>query len=396
MGVDNFSKGTADHENNHLKERSYWLAWSKIPGIGPVLLRRLEQQFGTLGAAWVSPARELQEVEGLGQQLSVRIQENRSTIDPQKFLEEHLIKNPHFWTPADPDYPRLLLETPNPPPVLYYRGKPNSLESQGITPAIAIVGTRDPSPHGKKWTKRIVTALAKRGFLIVSGMAAGIDTEAHRACLEVGQRTIAVLGTGIDIAYPPRNQGLYRDIVKQGLVVSEYPQGTAPDRPHFPQRNRIIAGLCRAVLVMEAPIKSGALITAYIANEYNRDVYALPDSPDNIKGLGCLSLLSKGAHLITGEEDLLAMLGELPSLDLQTQNSLSQNQQELFTTPPPAIAKLPPNLLKVWQAIPPEPITLDAIVQAMQTSAAEVAGALLQLELLGLITQLPGMRYQRN
>ncbi len=396
MGVDNFSKGTADHENNHLKERSYWLAWSKIPGIGPVLLRRLEQQFGTLGAAWVSPARELQEVEGLGQQLSVRIQENRSTIDPQKFLEEHLIKNPHFWTPADPDYPRLLLETPNPPPVLYYRGKPNSLESQGITPAIAIVGTRDPSPHGKKWTKRIVTALAKRGFLIVSGMAAGIDTEAHRACLEVGQRTIAVLGTGIDIAYPPRNQGLYRDIVKQGLVVSEYPQGTAPDRPHFPQRNRIIAGLCRAVLVMEAPIKSGALITAYIANEYNRDVYALPDSPDNIKGLGCLSLLSKGAHLITGEEDLLAMLGELPSLDLQPQNSLSQNQQELFTTPPPAIAKLPPNLLKVWQAIPPEPITLDAIVQAMQTSAAEVAGALLQLELLGLITQLPGMRYQRN
>ncbi len=396
MGVDNFSKGTADHENNHLKERSYWLAWSKIPGIGPVLLRRLEQQFGTLGAAWVSPARELQEVEGLGQQLSVRIQENRSTIDPQKFLEEHLIKNPHFWTPADPDYPRLLLETPNPPPVLYYRGKPNSLESQGITPAIAIVGTRDPSPHGKKWTKRIVTALAKRGFLIVSGMAAGIDTEAHRACLEVGQRTIAVLGTGIDIAYPPRNQGLYRDIVKQGLVVSEYPQGTAPDRPHFPQRNRIIAGLCRAVLVMEAPIKSVALITAYIANEYNRDVYALPDSPDNIKGLGCLSLLSKGAHLITGEEDLLAMLGELPSLDLQPQNSLSQNQQELFTTPPPAIAKLPPNLLKVWQAIPPEPITLDAIVQAMQTSAAEVAGALLQLELLGLITQLPGMRYQRN
>jgi len=396
MGVDNLPKGTADNENNHPGERSYWLVWSQIPGIGPVLLRRLEQHFGTLAAAWVGTTRELQEVEGLGQQSSVRIGENRSTLDPQKFLEEHLLKNPHFWTPADPDYPRLLLETPNPPPVLYYRGKPNSLESQGITPAIAIVGTRDPSPHGKKWTKRIVTALANRGFLIVSGMAAGIDTDAHRACLDVGQRTIAVLGTGIDVVYPPRNQGLYRDIVKQGLVVSEYPQGTPPDRTHFPQRNRIIAGLCRAVLVMEAPIKSGALITAYIANEYSRDVYALPDSPDNKKCLGCLSLLSKGAHLITGEEDLLAMLGELPSLDLQPQNSLPQNQQELFSTPPPAIAQLPPNLLKFWQAIPLEPITFDAIVQAMHTSAAEVAGALLQLELLGLITQLPGMRYQRN
>jgi DNA processing protein len=396
MGVDNFSKGTADQENNHLGERSYWLAWSQIPGIGPVLLRRLEQHFGTLAAAWVRTAEELQEVEGLGQQLSMRIAENRSILEPQKFLEEHLIKNPHFWTPADPDYPRLLLETPNPPPVLYYRGKPNPLESQGITPAIAIVGTRDPSPHGKKWTKRIVTALANRGFLIVSGMAAGIDTEAHRACLEAGQRTIAVLGTGIDIAYPPRNQGLYRDIVKQGLVVSEYPQGTPPDRPHFPQRNRIIAGLCRAVLVMEAPIKSGALITAYIANEYNRDVYVLPDSPDNIKGLGCLSLLSKGAHPFWHEDQLLEMLGEMPNLDTPPSSSPQPNQQELFTTPPPAIAQLPPNLLKVWQAIPPEPITLDAIVQAMQTSAAEVAGALLQLELLGLITQLPGMRYQRN
>lgn len=386
MGVDNFSDNSSD---NSSVERSYWLAWSQISGVGPVLLRRLEQYFGTLEAAWRGDSQELKAVEGVGQQLGARIPEQRSTINPSQFLEKHLTENPHFWTPADPDYPRLLKETPNPPAVLYYRGKVNPLENQGLVPAIAIVGTRDPSPYGKKWTRRLATTLANQGFIIVSGMAAGIDTEAHRACLEAGKRTIAVLGTGVDVAYPPRNQGLYRDIVQQGLVVSEYPHGTPPDRAHFPQRNRIIAGLCRAVLVMEAPAKSGALITAYIANEYNRDIYVLPGSLDNEKALGCLGLVSRGAQLILGEEQLLEMLGELPHLD-------NPSQQELFPAPHPAIAHLAPNLAKVLQIIPTEAITFDAIVQAMHTSAAEIAGALLQLELLGLVTQLPGMRYQRN
>ncbi len=395
MGVDNSINDLTNLENNQQKrERSYWLAWSQISGIGPVLLRRLEQYFGTLEAAWVADSQELQLVEGLGTQLGLRIAEKRSTLNPQEFLEEHSQQNPHFWTPADPEYPRLLLETPNPPTVLYYRGKVKPLENQGVIPAIAIVGTRYPTPYGKKWTQRIAKALAKQGFMIVSGMAAGIDTEAHRACLEVGQRTIAVMGTGVDVAYPPRNQGLYRDIVKQGLVVSEYPQGTPPDRAHFPQRNRIIAGLCRAVLVMEAPSKSGALITAYVANEYNRDIYVLPGSLDNEKSLGCLSLVSKGAQLILGEEQLLEMLGELPNLD--PLDSSPPRQQELFPAVPPATPQLPPNLAKVFQVITVEAITLDAIAQTLQTSAAEVAGALLQLELMGLVTQLPGMRYQRN
>lgn len=394
MGADNSINNLRNLENNQQQERSYWLAWSQIAGIGPVLLRRLEQYFGTLETAWVADSQELQLVEGLGAQLGLRIAEKRSTLNPQEFLEEHSQQNPHFWTPADPEYPRLLLETPNPPTVLYYRGKVNPLENQGVIPAIAIVGTRDPSPYGKKWTQRIATALAKQGFMIVSGMAAGIDTEAHRACLQVGQRTIAVVGTGVDIAYPPRNQGLYRDIVKQGLVVSEYPQGTPPDRSHFPQRNRIIAGLCRAILVMEAPSKSGALITAYVANEYNRDIYVLPGSLDNEKSLGCLGLVSRGAQLILGEDQLLEMLGELPNLDPLGSPPLIQ--QELFPTVPPAAPQLPPNLAKVFQVIPVEAITLDAIAQTLQTSTAEVAGALLQLELMGLVTQLPGMRYQRN
>lgn len=396
MGVDNSINTLLDLENNQKKQgRSYWLAWSQISGIGPVLLRRLEQYFGTLEAAWAAGSEELQLVEGLGMQLGQRIVETRSTLNPTEFLEEHSLQNPHFWTPADPEYPRLLLETPNPPTVLYYRGKVKPLENQGVIPAIAIVGTRDPTPYSKKWTQRIAATLAKQGFIIVSGMAAGIDTEAHRACLEVGQRTIAVMGTGVDIVYPPRNQGLYRDIVKQGLVVSEYPQGTPPDRSHFPQRNRIIAGLCRAVLVMEAPTKSGALITAYVANEYNRDIYVLPGSLDNEKALGCLGLVSRGAQLILGEEQLLEMLGELPNLDPLGSNQPS-TQQELFSPVNPAIAQLPPNLAKVLQVISMEAITLDTIAQTLQTSAAEVAGALLQLELMGLVTQLPGMRYQRH
>ena len=367
------------------------MAWSQISGIGPVLIRRLAQYFDSLESAWAASSQDLQGVEGLGGQLVARIADQRSQINPAQLLEEHSRENPHFWTPADAEYPRLLLETPTAPPVLYYRGKVNLLENEGVIPAIALVGTRDPTPYGKKWTQRLATRLANKGFLIVSGMAAGIDTEAHRACLEAGKRTIAVLGTGIDIAYPPRNQGLYRNIVQHGLVVSEYPQGTPPDRSHFPQRNRIIAGLCRAVLVMEAPSKSGALITAYIANEYNRDVYVLPGSLDSEKSLGCLSLVSKGAQLILGEDHLLEMLGELPNLDL-----LSSSQQELLPAVNSALAQLPPNLSKVLQVIPVEAIGFDAIVQTLQTSAAEVAGALLQLELMGLISQLPGMRYQRN
>ncbi len=396
------------------EERAYWLAWSQIPGVGPILIRRLQLHFGSLAAAWDAAPAALGQVEGFGRQMVEKAVRGRSQLDPQRFLQEHLQKNPHFFSPADPDYPRLLLEIPNPPPVLYYRGQINPLENQGITPVVGIVGTRKPSEYGIRWTRRLSGLLAKSGFTIVSGMAAGIDTEAHRACLDVGGRTLAILGTHLDKVYPDSNRALYQRLLQQGAAFSEYPSGTSTKPEHFPQRNRIIAGLSRALLVIEAPARSGALITAHLANEFCRDVYALPGRVDDYNSQGCLRLLKNGAEVIVSEEHLLEMLGAIPPID-------TPQQLSLFDTAPPAaeprlssrkkggdrgsapvpplkpelVPELAPELAKVLQAVTVEAVSLDAIALESGLSAAEVSSALLQLELLGLVSQLPGMRYQR-
>ncbi|MDP8963054.1 MAG: DNA-processing protein DprA [Cyanobacteriota bacterium] len=372
-----------------VEERAYWLAWSQVDRVGPVLLRRLQQHFGSLADAWKANAAQLRQVEGFGYQIVSAVTAARSQINPEQFLEQHSVKNPYFWTLADADYPRLLLEIPSPPPVLYYRGLVQPQENQGIMPMVGIVGTREPSEYGKRWTRKITVALARHGFTVVSGMAAGIDTEAHRGCLEAGGRTLAVLGTGVDLIYPPRNKPLYEQIQQQGLLLSEYPAGTQPNRAHFPQRNRIIAGLSRAVLVMEAPSKSGALITAHYANDFCRDVYALPGSLDNHQSLGCLGLLSRGAHVILNEGHLLEMLGAIPKLDQAVQLPLFAQAQ------PTPVPQLEPELAKVLEALAPEPTAFDLIVQQAGLAVGSVSSALLQLELLGLVSQLPGMRYQR-
>ncbi|QIZ69324.1 DNA-processing protein DprA [Oxynema aestuarii] len=378
-----------------MEEREFWVVWSQISGIGPVLLQRIRQQFGSLAAAWRVDPRELGAVEGFGRQMVEKVAIARSQLDPQKVYREHLQKNPHFWTPADADYPRLLLEIPNPPPVLYYRGQVEPLENQGIVPAVAIVGTRYPSEYGKRWTWRITKALTQRGFAIVSGMAKGIDTEAHRACLESGGRTIAVFGTGIDVIYPRENANLYKKLQESGLLLTEYKSGTTPDKSHFPQRNRIVAALCRATIIIEAPARSGALITARIANEYGRDVYVLPGSLDNPNAIGCLTLINKGAQLILGEDHLLEMLGEMPPLDLLP--TTTSQQLELFAEPKSAPSvELDPPLRQVFDALPPEDTPFDAIVAQAGMDAATVSSALLQLELLGVVVQLPGMRYRRS
>lgn len=363
-------------------ERAYWLAWSQITGIGPVLLQRLQQYFGTLAAAWYADVRELKQVEGFGVQTIAAVNAGRSQLHPEQLLLTHQQQNLHFWTPVDFDYPQLLLEIPSPPPVLYYRGDVDLQENLGQKPLVSIVGTRNPSEYGQRWTRKLSTILTKNGFTIVSGLADGIDTEAHHSCLAAGGRTIAVLGTGVDVVYPSRNQNLYQQILDQGLVVSEYPAKTPPDRAHFPRRNRIIAGLTRAVLVLEAPTRSGALITAHFANEFCRDVYALPGSLDNPRSLGCLELIHKGAGVILGEDSLLEMLGSMPQID---QTQLSSATQ----------LSLAPELEKVFQAIAAESVSFDLIVQQTGYLASQVSSALLQLELLGLVTQLPGMRYQR-
>lgn len=367
------------------EERAYWLAWSQMPGVGCVLLKRIERHFDSLAAAWKASQSALAEVEGLGMKSVEAIAMARSQFDPQDYLEKHLQKNSHFWTPADPDYPRLLLEIPSPPPVLYYRGKVELLENQGITPLIGIVGTRSPTVHGRRWTQKIATRLAQSGFVVVSGMAKGIDGDAHRACLEAGGRTLAVLGTGVDIVYPFSHRQLYEQIQQQGLILSEYPTQTQPNKSNFPARNRIVAGLCRAVLVMEAPERSGALITAQYANEFNRDVYTLPNSPDVREAMGCLRLIHRGAETILKEDELLEALGAIPNLD---------GKKEPATALP--MPDLPPDFLKVLNAIAPQPTSFDAIVNKTAFPANKVLSILSQLELQDLVAKTPGMHFQRT
>jgi DNA processing protein len=345
-------------------------------------LQRLKQHFGDLVRAWEALPLELAQVEGLGPQTTATIDRHRPQIQPLEFLQRHEQANPQFCTPADPEYPPLLREIPNYPVVLYYRGQPQVWEQYAHNPAIAIVGTRNPSEYGQRWTRRCTQALTQQGFTIVSGLAAGIDAEAHRTCLGLGGFTIAVLGTGVDVVYPLRNQKIYEQILATGLVVSEYPAGTQPDRTHFPQRNRIIAGLTQATLVTEAPKPSGALITAHLANDFGRDVYIVPGSLDNPKSAGCLNLLSQGAQAILGEQDLLEQLGSLPS----------GNPAPPITEPPPDLA---PELAQVLEVLSLEPLPFDLIVQASQLSTQVVSSALLQLELMALVTQIPGLRYQR-
>jgi len=381
-----------------VEERAYWLAWSQINGIGPILLQRLHQNFNSLAEAWTAKPVDLMRIEGLGKQIIETIVQERTKLNPEEFIEKHLIKNPCFWTPADPDYPRLLLEIPNPPPVLYYRGLVDIKENHGITPTVAMVGTRSPSEYGRRWARKISTALARSGFTVVSGLAAGIDTEAHTGCLEAGGRTFAVVGTGVDIVYPKQNERLCDRILQQGLVISEYPAGTQPNKTNFPRRNRIIAGLSRATIVIEAPHKSGALITAYQANDFCRDVYVLTGRLDDERSFGCLELLSKGAHPILpnsdrllSEDRLLEMLGAMPKLDRAEQLSLFPPNPTVEKQGPP----LEPELAKVLSAIVSGPISFDTIVEAAGLEAGRVSSILLQLELLGLVSQLPGMRYQR-
>jgi DNA processing protein len=370
-----------------IEERAYWLAWAQISGVGPVLLRRLHQHFGTLAIAWNATAAELGQVEGFGLQTLEKVVKQRSLLHPQQILTKHQQENPHFWTPADADYPRLLLETPSPPPTLYYRGEVDLQENLGNKPLVGIVGTRQPSDYGIRWTRQISTALAKNGFTVVSGMAEGIDTESHSAAMKAGGRTIAVLGTGVDIIYPHKNRDLYKQILTSGLVVSEHPAKTPPDRTHFPRRNRIIAGWSRAILVMEAPLKSGALITANYANDFGRDVYALPGKIDDHPSQGCLKLLSQGASYILKElDELLKMLGAIPQLDTVEESS---SPQQL------SLPNLSPELQQVMDVLAVETVSFDVIVQQTSMAAGLVSSALLQLELMGLVSQLPGMRYQK-
>ncbi|NEP61266.1 MAG: DNA-protecting protein DprA [Symploca sp. SIO2G7] len=391
-------------------ERAYWLAWSHIKDVGPILIKRLHEQFGSLALAWQAEPADLLTVEGIGLVTAAQIQELRSHINPEHLLEQHETQYPRFWTPADADYPSLLWEIPDPPAVLYYRGPLRPNHTSTIT--VSIVGTRRPSPYGRRWTQRLSRHLSQQEFTIVSGMAAGIDAYAHQSCIAVQGQTIAVLGTGVDVIYPRSNARLYQSILETGLILSEYPDGVSPDRSHFPRRNRIIAGLSHATLVTEAPERSGALITAYLANDYGRQVYTLPDGLDNPTARGCLTLIDTGATVVMGEKylvtDLLAMTNRENTISdghhtYETKNAGVDDSVLSQETHPPrpeststSDVELDETLRYIFQMMPNKPVSLDNLAKTTQLDTSDLLSGLLQLEVAEVIVRLPGGQYQRS
>ncbi|WP_347405007.1 DNA-processing protein DprA [Nodosilinea sp. LEGE 06152] len=350
--------------------------------------------------AWHASGAELLEVEGIGLGLGSSLVEYRQRVSPLELLASYEQQHANFWTPADAEYPILLYEIADPPPIVFYRGRLELANALQLMPSVGVVGTRNPSDYGQRWTRRLTQQLAHHDVIVVSGLAKGVDRYAHQQTLDSGGLTIAVLGTGVDQVYPSVNRDLHERIARQGLLLSEHPNGTPPDRAHFPRRNRIIAGLSRAVVVTEAPARSGALITAQLANDYGRDVFAVPGSLDNLNSEGCLELINQGAQMILNDMTLITALGQLPQLETAGSNASRpdasgtdgpRDRLTHSTTPP-----LSPAMTQVLAAITDEPATLDQLVQAIAQPTGEVLATLVQLELLGLVTQLPGMRYQRG
>jgi DNA processing protein len=367
-------------------DRAYWLAWSQIAGIGPILLKRIQQQLGQLAIAWEASPTELRRVEGIGDKLIQGIIAQRPKIQVDALYAQYTDRNAQFITPADPEYPAALWETPDPPALLHYRGNLGLLEAAR---PIAIVGTRDITAYGRRWTDRLSAGLTQQGMTIVSGLAAGVDTVAHQSCLDAGGTTIAVLGTGVDLVYPVGNRGLYEQIIARGLLLSEYADGTPGDRRHFPARNRIVAGLCQDTIVTEAGLTSGALITARVAQEYGRQVHVLAGSLDNPQAAGCLKLIAAGAKIIASEEDFLGQFGAVT----RSAHRLIQpaRPQKTITAP-----KIPAHLEAIWATIGAHvgPIELDTIVTQTGLPTGDVLVQLLELELLSVVTQDEGMRYR--
>ena len=365
------------------EERPYWLAWPQIDGIGPSRLKQLFLHFGSLQAAWEATAGDFLQVERIGLTLADSMARDRDALDVtgvSERLTADLPEGVDVITPADINYPPMLWEIPDPPPVLYIQGR-----CRVWSPAVAIVGTRSPSKYGRRWTEMIATGLANAGFAIVSGMALGIDAVAHQAAIDANKPTIAVLGTGVDVVYPGKHHRLAAQIQEVGMLVSEFPCGTGPTRNNFPRRNRIVAALAQATAIMEAPSRSGALITARFANDYNRDVYALPGSLDTPQARGCLELIDRGATQILGVTELLDALGSpLASPSLQTaQASLSEPPSDLSGT-----------ALDIWKALE-EALPFDLLAVETGLDASTLSSTLLMMELGGTIEQLPGMRYCR-
>ncbi len=353
----------------------YWLAMLRIPGVGSQAIQRLLTHFAPEQVFSASRA----SLAGLG--FSEKLIDALQHPDWPR-VEEDLIwlaqPGNYAITLSDAYYPAQLKEISNPPPVLFVKGNPALLH----TPQIAMVGSRNPSSVGIDIAIQFAQAIAEVGFTVTSGLALGIDAASHQGALNVNGHTIAVAGTGLDRVYPACHKQLAMQIVERGALVSEFPPGTTAKANHFPRRNRIISGLCVGLLVVEAAQQSGSLITARLALEQNREVFAIPGSIHNPLARGCNALIRQGAKLVETAQDIFEELGQYYQQDIIYQPEVEQTVLDLEQQ----------NLLKL---IPYSPTTVDTLVQESGWSVEEVSSMLLVLELQGYITGLAGGGYLR-
>jgi len=368
-----------------------WLELRAVKGLGPITYGRLLRRFGSPEAIRSANLSALVAAGELSPSLAEVLHQpvpEKNAQQIQREIDAVAAGRFSLLTLSDPQYPDRLKTIADPPPLLAYTGELLERDQQ----ALAIVGARKGSHAGRAFTRQLSGDLAALGFTIVSGLARGIDADAHEGALGAGGRTFAVLGCGIDQTYPPEHLNLRQRIEQQGAVFSEFPMGTAPESYHFPQRNRIISGLSLGVIVTEATLKSGSLITARLALEHNREVFAVPGNVTNPLSRGPHRLIQQGAKLVEKPwdivEEILPMLE--PSFRDQLETPQHEGEERSLTL------ALGQEERSVFERIPFEPVSLDELITQGPYSSAEVMSILLSLEIKGLIKQVPGLQYVRT
>lgn len=368
-----------------MDEKQALIFLNLINGIGPLIMQRLIKYFGCAGAVLNASRNQLMFIDGIGKEIAEIIV---SASIRQRFDRElELIEKNNIqvvsWDEAE--YPVLLKEIPDPPPILYVLGKlPEYLDV-----SIAVVGSRRTSLYGMNFAKKISTDLVKQGFTVVSGLARGIDTSAHKGAIQAGGSTVAVLGSGLLNIFPPENKKLSTEIIKvHGAVISEFPLTFEPLRGNFPRRNRIISGLSRGVIVVEAARRSGSLITARLALEQNRELFAMPGLPGVVTSMGTNDLIKQGAKLITGIEDVIEDMGCL----LKDRLSVICKTDEKSGTASKNIS-LTDNEKNICKELADKSMSLNQLAVATAILEKDLSLIVLNLQLKGLIKKLPGGLY---
>jgi DNA processing protein len=372
-------------------------------GIGPITIRRMIDALGSAHAAANATATQLQQIEGIGpaksRNIHAALRSTRDLVDAELARADKL--GIRLICIESPEYPPLLRHIPDPPAVLYMKG---NLEPRDLN-GIAVVGSRKCSYYGREQAERFAALLAGAGMTVLSGGARGVDSAAHRGAMQpTAGRTIAVLGCGVDVVYPPENASLFDQIAQRGAVLSEYPLGTPPTPENFPRRNRIVSGMSRGVLVIEADERSGALITArQCIEDHDRPVFALPGRVDNPLSAGPHKLIREGAVLVTGLEDILDNLDPLPHDIVAPDIHLDLESSPPDAPPPQAPAAPAPETIGLTDRqrtillhLGADPTPIDSLIERTAFAAHEILQDLTFLSLRGLVRRIDGQTYARH